>query len=162
MSRSIWDCLVPQLMLIPGVEDWKEIAADFHWLWAFPNCCVAIYGKHVIIQALNNTGSQFYNYKGSFSIVLLAVDDSRWCFRVVDVGDFGRSSDEETLAASAFGKALHHGTLNLKPNEALSWTHRTMSIPFVTSQRDSGVCLFYPRHSVEALPQNHWCFSLGG
>uniref|UniRef100_A0A8C1SHG6 DDE Tnp4 domain-containing protein n=1 Tax=Cyprinus carpio TaxID=7962 RepID=A0A8C1SHG6_CYPCA len=97
VSRSIWDCLVPQLMLTPGAEDWKEIAEDFHWLWAFPNCCVAIHGKHVIIQALNNIGSQFYNYKGSFSIVLLAVDDSHWCFRVVDVGDFGRSSNEETL-----------------------------------------------------------------
>lgn len=96
LLRSIWDCLVSQFMPTPGSEDWKEIAEDFQRLWAFPNCCGAIDGKHVIIQAPSNTGSQFYNYKGSFSIVLLAVVDSRWRFRVVDVGAFGRSSDGES------------------------------------------------------------------
>uniref|UniRef100_A0A673H1W4 Zgc:194221 n=1 Tax=Sinocyclocheilus rhinocerous TaxID=307959 RepID=A0A673H1W4_9TELE len=95
VSRSIWDCLVPQFMPTPAAEDWKEIVEDFHRLWAFRNCCVAIYGKHVIIQA---------------PIVLLAVVDSHWRFRVVDVGAFDRSSDGGTLQGEqrAFNIRLSH------------------------------------------------------
>lgn len=94
-------------MPVPTVGKWRQIAEDFHHLWDFPNCLGAIDGKHVQIQAPANTGSLFYNYKGHFSVVLLAVVDARYCFRVIDVGAYGRSSDGGTLAASAFGKALY-------------------------------------------------------
>ncbi|XP_031165435.1 protein ALP1-like [Sander lucioperca] len=64
------------------------------------------------------SGSQYFNYKGTFSIVLLVVVDARYLFRVVDVGAFGRSSDGGTLAASAFGAALRGDKLGL-PEDAL-------------------------------------------
>jgi len=56
----------------------------------------------------------YFNYKGSFSIVLLAVVDARYLFRMVDVGLYGKSSDGGTLCASAFGRAFHQGTLDLR------------------------------------------------
>jgi len=56
-------------------------------------------GKHVVIQAPHNSGSQYYTYKGTYSLVLLAVVNARYLFRVVDVGAFldGRVTEAPLL-----------------------------------------------------------------
>lgn len=77
----------------------------------------ALDGKHVVIQAPARSGFQFFNYKGTYSIVLLALVDASYRFRVVDVGVFGRSSDGGILAVSPFGRAVREGTLDL-PEDA--------------------------------------------
>ncbi|KAL1268677.1 hypothetical protein QQF64_034040 [Cirrhinus molitorella] len=101
------------------MEEWKAIAEDFQKLWSFPNCVGTIDGKHVTIQAPANSGSQFHNYKVSFSIVLLAVVDARYRFRMIDVGAYGKSSDGGTLSSSTFGQALRHDALDLPPEAPL-------------------------------------------
>ncbi|KAK0154749.1 Protein ALP1-like [Merluccius polli] len=116
---AIWDCLVGEFMPVPTTEEWRSIAEGFEERWNFPLCCGAVDGKHVRIQAPDNSGSQFFNYKGTFSIVLLAVVDARYCFRVVDVGGYGRTSDGGILANSAFGQALRSGTLQLPADRLL-------------------------------------------
>ncbi|KAK0153279.1 Protein ANTAGONIST OF LIKE HETEROCHROMATIN PROTEIN 1 [Merluccius polli] len=99
VTRVIWDALVQEYMPVPTTDDWRGIAEGFRERWAFPNCLGSIDGKHVVIKAPDNSGSLYYNYKGTYSIVLLAVVDSQYCFRVVDVVMFvpyirqtGRSS----------------------------------------------------------------------
>ncbi|XP_058628314.1 uncharacterized protein zgc:194221 [Onychostoma macrolepis] len=116
---AIWDCLVEEFMAVPSTDEWRFIAEGFEKRWNFPLCCGALDGKHVLIKAPPNTGSQFHNYKGTFSLVLLAVVDARYCFRVVDVGGYGRTSDGGILANSAFGQALRGGTLHLPPDRLL-------------------------------------------
>ncbi|RXN10421.1 nuclease HARBI1 [Labeo rohita] len=106
-------------MAVPSTDEWRSIAEGFEERWNFPLCCGALDGKHVLIKAPPNTGSQFHNYKGTFSLVLLAVVDARYCFRVIDVGGYGRTSDGGTLANSAFGQALRGGTLHLPPDRHL-------------------------------------------
>ena len=58
------------------------------------------------MQAPSNSGSTFYNYKGTHSIVLLAVCDAHYCYTHVDIGDAGRHSDGDVFSNSHFGKAM--------------------------------------------------------
>ncbi|CAI5677910.1 unnamed protein product [Oreochromis niloticus] len=60
-----------------------------------------------------------HNYKGTFSIVLLAVVDAGYRFHIIDVGGYGRTSDSSILANSTFGQALWAGTLHLPPDQPL-------------------------------------------
>uniref|UniRef100_A0A667WJE6 DDE Tnp4 domain-containing protein n=1 Tax=Myripristis murdjan TaxID=586833 RepID=A0A667WJE6_9TELE len=117
VCRVIWESLREEFLPVPKAADWREIAQGFHDRWNFPNCLGALDGKHIVIQAPANSGSQFFNYKGTYSIVLLALVDARYLFRVVDVGALGRSSDGGIFAASSFGRALREGTLDL-PEDA--------------------------------------------
>ena len=74
-------------------EEWKGISEQFKCIWNFPHCIGAIDGKHVVIQAPANSGSCFSNYKGTHSIVLMAVCDAQYHFILVDIGDSGCHSD---------------------------------------------------------------------
>ena len=52
------------------------------------------------MQCPNNSGSLFYNYKGFFSLVLMAVCDARYNFTMVDSEDYGSSNDCGVLSHS--------------------------------------------------------------
>ncbi|RZF43630.1 hypothetical protein LSTR_LSTR009227 [Laodelphax striatellus] len=97
----------------PTEEMWKRNAEQFGSTWQFPNCLSAIDGKHVEIQAPQNSGSLYYNYKKTFSIVLLALVDANYKFVIIDVGGYGKSSDGGLLTKLILGKRLDEGTLNI-------------------------------------------------
>lgn len=105
--------LIPIYMKPPTEVEWKEICSDFLRLWNLPNCVGAIDGKHITIQAPPNSGSMYFNYKKTFSLVLMAVCDARYRFMLFDVGAYGSDSDGGILSRSAFGKAIYEATLNL-------------------------------------------------
>ncbi len=118
VTAAIWDVLLPDFIPAPSTEDWHGIAEGSSHRWNFPNCIGAMDGKHVVIQAPPNSGSLYYNYKGTFSLVLLAVVDAHYLFRVIDVRGYGRTSDGGSLYNSAFGEGLRDGTLDL-PEDAI-------------------------------------------
>ena len=118
---AIWEVLMPKVLKPPASHfDCRELAADFHRLWDFPMCIGAMDGKHIMIQAPPNAGSEYYNYKGFYSIVLLAICDAQYCFRFVDIGDTGRHSDGGVFANSNFGKQLLSNQLGIPPPECLA------------------------------------------
>ena len=54
---------------------WKSIAKNFQEIWNLSHCIGAIDGKHVAIKSLNS-GSSYFDYKGYFSIILMAICDA--------------------------------------------------------------------------------------
>lgn len=100
----------------PTQEKWNEIAKEFWEIWNFPNCLGALDGKHVLIQAPANSGSEYFNYKKSFSIVLMALVDANYKFIMVDVGAYGKNSNGGIFAHSAMGKKFEEKKLNV-PND---------------------------------------------
>ena len=77
----------------PSEEQWKAITEDFWNNWNFLNYVGAVDGKHVNIEAPANSGSVYFNYKKTFSIILLALVDANYNFNLIDVSSFGRSND---------------------------------------------------------------------
>lgn len=110
-------------------EGWLSLANDFYTRWNFPNCCGSIDGKHISLQAPIKSGSDYFNYKGFHSIVLLAVVDANYCFTFVSVGCQGRLSDGGVFASTKFKELLETKSLNLPKMRVLPG--RTSPIPFV-------------------------------
>lgn len=126
---AIWNALYQEYLRRPSSqEEWKQLSADYEHLWNLPHCVGAIDGKHVVIQAPASSVSSFYNYKGTFSIVLLAVCDAWYCFTLLDIGNYGRHSDGGVLANSTFGQAMKRGSLSLPNPEPL--TGQRLPIPY--------------------------------
>ena len=129
--EAIWKALQREYVKAPSSEEeWKGVSTQFERKWNFPHCVGAIDGKHVVVQAPANAGSTFYNYKGSHSIVLMAVCDAHYRFILVDVGDAGRHSDGGVLSNSHFGQALEDETLCLPSDSALPGTSAP-DLPYV-------------------------------
>ena len=81
------------------------------------------------MQAPARSGSFFFNYKKSHSIVLMAVCNADYQFTLTDVGDTGRNSDGGVFANSAIGDALQQNLLNIPLPESISGT--TAMFPYV-------------------------------
>ena len=128
---AIWQALQPSWVRVPSnASEWASIADQFETMWNFPNCVGAMDGKHVVIQAPAKCGSSFFNYKGTHSVVLMAVCDAHYRFLIVDIGDSGRHSDGGVLSNSAFGKALLDGKLPFPQSRALPGT-TSPALPYV-------------------------------
>lgn len=108
----------------PTESFWRERANEFNKMWQFPNCISAVDGKHVTIRSPINSGSSYFNYKKTFSIVLMAGVDATYKFTFIDVGSQGRFSDGNIFANSNFGIKLRNNLLKIPVPE-------TNSLPFV-------------------------------
>ncbi|KAG0411310.1 hypothetical protein HPB47_011565 [Ixodes persulcatus] len=101
--KSLWERLRPIYMPVSA----------YSLLWQFPNCVGAVDGKHVQMQAPVRSGSLYFNYKKTHSIVLMASADAHYCFTIVDGGAYGRNSDGGVLKNSNFGIAMEKGLLKV-------------------------------------------------
>lgn len=90
-----------------------EIAEKFEDIWQFPHCLGAIDGKHIRIIPPQGSGSFYFNYKKTHSIVLLAIANANYEFIYCDVGTNGRVSDGGVINNTDFYDKLVNNTLNI-------------------------------------------------
>ncbi|XP_054083874.1 uncharacterized protein LOC128920511 [Zeugodacus cucurbitae] len=122
ISRSAISAVIPEVMeaislylqeflKVPDNDEWKKIENGFKIRWNFPGCHGAIDGKHIVIFAPPNCGSEYFNYKGTNSVVLMAVVDHDYCFRCLNIGANGRNADAGIFNQSALRQALENNML---------------------------------------------------
>lgn len=109
---------------------WLEVAQGFHRRWNVPNCCGSLDGKHIritvcghnkilfscvklVLQRPAHSGSEYWCFKGYFSVVLMTIGDSKYKFIAADVGSQGRHNDVIVFNDSEVGQKIRSGTLNV-------------------------------------------------
>jgi len=120
VCRAIYDEYRRELFHRPdNPDEWREVATKFGRKWNFHHCCGAIDGKHIAIKKPKKSGSLYYNYKGYFSIILLAVVDAYYRFIWANVGANGSASDCGVFNRSELRTALEEDTLGLPDPDPL-------------------------------------------
>ena len=103
---ALYKVLAPSYLRPPRTQsDRKNVANDFKEIWNLPHVVGALDGKYKRIQCPADTGILFHNYKGFFSLVLLAACDARNCFTLVDIGQYGSNNDSGVLKNCEIGSA---------------------------------------------------------
>ena len=70
-------------------------------------------GKHIAILQPENSGSEYFNYKHFFSIVLQALVDANYKFVYINAGASGRAGDARIYTDSDLKKSLDENSLNM-------------------------------------------------
>ncbi|XP_055910884.1 uncharacterized protein LOC129945249 [Eupeodes corollae] len=133
---AIYKVLVDEYLQAPKTQEARNaIANDFNEIWQFPNCIGAVDGKHVVMVAPPNSGSIFYNYKGTHSIILMGIADANYKLIYIDVGRNGRFSDGGVFNRCTFGQGLDNNHLCLPPHNPLPG--RQLPVPYVLVADDA-------------------------
>ncbi|XP_044129675.1 uncharacterized protein LOC122922958 [Bufo gargarizans] len=111
----IWERLRPTVMPTPTAETWLDIASHFEVTTQFPNCVGALGGKHIRVRMPPKKGSRPYSLKKYFSVVLLALADSRYHFVAVHTVADASKADPRVLRATRAGQQILTSQLSL-PN----------------------------------------------
>lgn len=91
-----------------------------------PGCLVAMDGKHIHIKCSNLSGSNYYDYKVFYGMVLLAVCDSKYCFILHDTGKFG-SNNDSGISGKIVSPLAHSGIPDLTENNNQISRHRLLT-----------------------------------
>ena len=112
VCRAIQDEFTREYLRCPTTPDqWKELEREFRIRWNVPLALGALDGKHVALKKPKNSGALYHNYKGFFSIVMLALVDGQCKFRWVDVGTAGSCSDAKIFNACQLKRRIEDGRI---------------------------------------------------
>ena len=112
VCQAIIDEYMPEVMTCPTTPDgWRAISDTFLQKWNFPHTCGALDGKHVAGKCPPKSGSQYFNYKGFYSVVLMALVDAEYKFIWADVGGAGSASDAQIYNNAELKELVEDGTI---------------------------------------------------
>jgi hypothetical protein len=78
----------------------RHLSHQFEQRWNVPHSFGTFDGKHIAITKQANTGSFYRNYKGIFSISMLALVDAEYKFIWIELGGKGHMSDSQIFTDS--------------------------------------------------------------
>ncbi|XP_050523154.1 uncharacterized protein LOC126895383 [Daktulosphaira vitifoliae] len=118
--KAITTALKDNIKIPASEKEWKIISDEFESKWNFNHCLGAIDGKHNLeIIKPQQSGSYFFNYKHTFSIVLMAIANANYEFIMVDIGANGRVSDGGVFSNTLFYKYFQEKKLKIPESDYL-------------------------------------------
>lgn len=122
----MWSKLKPIYLAEPTRETYLKIADMYNEHCQFPNVIGAIDGKHVRVEAPNHSGSNYFNYKHHFSIVLQGVAAPDLKFISVEVGAYGKESDGGIFSRSKTNLHIASNSVDLPSTSGLPNSSRNL------------------------------------
>lgn len=103
-----------------------------------------------MIKPPPGSGSYFYNYKGSNSIILMAVSDANSEFIYVDVGTNGRVSDGGVWDNTVLCRLIADDAVGIPPDVMLPGSNKILPYVFVADD-----AFAQQRHLLKPFPHQH-------
>ncbi|XP_064487325.1 uncharacterized protein LOC135399499 [Ornithodoros turicata] len=88
-----WICMVRR-------NEMESHMREFHAVTGFPQAIRALGGCHLPVSPPKLHATDYYNYKGWYSIILLALVDHQYKFKYINVGSPGRCHDAHVYGRS--------------------------------------------------------------
>ena len=98
--------------------------------WNFHHTLGALDGKHVAIRCPKNSGSEYFNYKKFYSIVLMGLVDADYKFVWVDIGAQGSASDAQVWNDSELKEAIDAETIGFPAADPLPGDDDEHTMPY--------------------------------
>lgn len=119
MCELLWSSMKTEAFPPMTRERFEAIAQGFADRGKLPHTIGCLDGKHIECYAFANSGSKYFNYKKTFSVVLMAACDAMNAFTFVDIGAPGSDSDGGVFRRCQLGVKLFDGSLDIPPPQKL-------------------------------------------
>ena len=111
MTFFLWSTFIAQTLKKNGWQFLSNLKEDCSSL--------LVMGKHIRIWCPISSGSEYVDYSGFFTLIVLAFVGPDYRFLYIDVGCQRSASDGGLFSKSSLFQALAEGTLNLPPPQSL-------------------------------------------
>ena len=108
---AIVQVLQKQMIKLPKGDMLDRVIEGFEFKWGFPNCVGAVDGTHIPVTPPSNCRTDYYNRKGSYSIILQGLVDFKYLFTDIYVGWPGKVHDARVFRNSSIYTKGCQGTL---------------------------------------------------
>ena len=116
---AIYEALAPVYLRPPNRNEWKEISDQYMETWNMPHVIGALDSKHIALDYPKGSVTQEYNYKGFYSLFLLAIYGAKFNFTMVDVGQYCSNIDTGVVINSEMGQNFEESSFDLPEPESL-------------------------------------------
>ncbi|CAH1963709.1 unnamed protein product [Acanthoscelides obtectus] len=148
VCQALNEVLKDQVKMPTTAEEWLKIEKGFRT--KFPHFIGSLNGKHIVIDSPSHSGTEYFNYKKTFSIVLLALVDSQHKFIFADIGSQGRISDGGVFNNSLLWQKISNNEINFPSPCPLPGSN--INVPYIFLANGA---FALSKHVMKPYPGNH-------